>query len=213
MSIPDWFRTEHKTRHIELENPDRDRILLELDELSAGIGGGWKEREVLEYLKQRPYLLVGRYRSGHGTYAFPELSFGGKYYADWLVSHGHSGGLTWELIELECPQSTPFLQDGHLSEAARKGINQIQDWRNWVQRNLDMAERPIAQEGLGLFDIRPQSFGLVVVGQGSKYREVSGYAAYNKNRKTTYEQNHIKIESYENFIDSLKFRYNKPPYR
>lgn len=213
MGIPDWFRVAHEQKYIELDSPDASQILSELDTLEREICLGWKEQHVQGYLKERPYLLVGRYRSGHGTYAFPEVSFGGKYFADWLVAHGHSGGLEWDLIELECPQSVPFLKDGHFSEASRKGINQIQDWRNWVQRNLDMAERPTAQDGLGLFDIRPQSFGLVVVGQGSKYRDLPGYAAYNKNRKGSYEQNHIKIESYENFIESLRFRYKKPPYR
>ncbi|MDD4871598.1 MAG: DUF4263 domain-containing protein [Kiritimatiellae bacterium] len=204
MSIPDWFYIEHKDKSIDIDRQNTSIVLSALDELISQIRAGWNEQQVQNFLKKRPFLLAGRFRVGHGTYAFSELSFGGKYYADWLLASGHSGGITWELIELECPQATPFMEDGHFSEATRKGLNQIQDWRNWIQRNLDTAGRSIAEEGLGLYDIRSQIFGLVVVGQSSRYGDA---AAYNKNRNNAYDQNHIRIESYDSFINSLRFGY------
>jgi hypothetical protein len=213
MPIPDWFREEHADKSIERLAPEREDVLSELEALERGIDGGWNESVVQEFLKERRYLLVGRFRSGHGTYAFPELSFGGRYCADWLIASSHSGGFVWELIELESPQAHPFRHDGHFGEATRKGINQIQDWRNWLRRNLDSAERPRSQQGLGLHDISPESPGIVVVGRSKAYAGDSGHEAYNRNRKTTDEQNRIRIESYDSFIESLRFRYNKPPYR
>lgn len=213
MNIPDWFYTEHEQYSIEDNRPSRDQCLLELDQLENGIASEWKEQDVQRYLKQRPYLLVGKFRSGHGTFAFPEVSFGGKYYADWLVASGSSGGMMWEMIELECPQSLPFKKDGHFSKATRKGINQIQDWRNWLRPNLLSAETPRSRNGLGLFEINPDTRGLVVVGQSEKYKGSDEVAAYNRNRRVSDDQNRIEIISYNSFIESLRFRYKKPPYR
>jgi hypothetical protein len=212
MGIPAWFYEEHKDKSIDVDRQARDSVLADLQHLETRIHQGWGERDVQRFLKDRPHLLAGEFRTGHGTFAFPELSFGGKYFADWLLASGHSGGIAWKLIELEDPQATPFMADGHPSEATRKGINQINDWRNWIQRNLDTAERSASADGLGLYDIRPQAFGLVVVGQREKYRNAPGYATYDKNRKTIHEQNHIHVESYDSFIESLRFRYTRPPF-
>lgn len=212
MSIPDWFYNEHEQYSIEENRPRREQCLLELQELETGIASDWKEQDVQRYLKERPYLLVGKFRSGHGTYAIPEVSFGGKYYADWLVASGSSSGMTWEMIELECPQSVPFKKDGHFSEATRKGINQIQDWRNWLKPNLSLTDVPKSRNGLGYFEISPETRGLVVVGQGENYQDRVELDAYNRNRRISDEQNRIEIISYNTFIESLRFRYNKPPY-
>jgi len=212
MTIPDWFRAEHQSKSIEKNLPSRTVILNELAVLESEIKNGWGEQKVQQYLKSRPYLLVGKFRSGHGTYAFPENSFGGKYAADWLLASGHSGGFLWELIELECPQSKPFINDGSFSKATRKGIKRIQDWCNWVQNNYGMARKSKAEDGLGLFDIRPRSSGLVVVGQNAKYKTEKGFENFNKHRHDALEQQRIKIESYETFIESLRFIFNKAPY-
>jgi hypothetical protein len=211
--MPEWFRSENEDKSIEGHTPEPDTILFDLDALEDGIKNGWKEQEVQRYLKAKPYLFRGKCRSGHGTWAFPEQNFGGKYYADWLIASGSSGGISWELIELECPQSTPFKKNGHLSDAARKGVEQIQDWRNWIQNNLHCAQNSKSQDGLGLFDLTPQSFGLIVVGRNNIYQTRDGFLAYNKNRKDVTDQNRIRIESYESFIESLRFRFTRPPYQ
>lgn len=212
MSIPEWFYIEHESKAIELSHACRDKVLSELDHIEAEIKDGCKEQDVQRFLKKRPYLMAGKYRSGHGTYAFSELSFGGKYYADWVTASGHSGGIMWELIELECPQSCPFNKDGDFSQATRKGIKQIKDWRDWVRRNLDMAERPPSRDGLGLFDIRSLTPGIVVVGQNSTYKDLIGVEKFNDHRKTLYEESFMKIISYESFFNQLRVEYSKPPF-
>lgn len=211
--IPEWFRCENEEKSIEGNTPEPAAILSELDTLENGIKNGWNEQEVQRHLKSKPYLFRGKCRSGHGTWAFPEQSFGGKYFADWLIASGSSGGISWELIELECPQSSPFKKNGHLSDAARKGVEQIQDWRNWIQNNLHCTQNSKKQDGLGLFDLTPQSFGLIVVGRNNIYKTKDAFHAYNSNRKNIIAQNHIRIESYESFLESLKFRFNHPPYQ
>ena len=98
--IPTWFFEEHGSRDITGSGPDVEIISAEIDAIEDGIDKGWSETQVQGYLKPRPYLFDGLYRHGHGIYAFSELSFAGKYYADWVIGNGSSGGIDWELIEL-----------------------------------------------------------------------------------------------------------------
>lgn len=207
--IPSWFYEEHKDRNIWKPPFDYALIKREICDLEAGLEEGWKEREVQNYLKNKPYLFDGLFRHGHGTFAFPELSFAGTYFADWVIGSGHSGGITWELIELECPQSKPFNKDGHLSEAARKGFNQINDWRIWITQNIDIIQRPKSLDGLGLFDLSNHALGIVVVGRRSLYQNEPGHEKYNRLRKEYYTHNRIEVISYDTFLEKMKFHINR----
>jgi len=208
--IPDWFRDDHHENEIESRALDigYERALREIDALSVNIANGWGEREVQGYLLDRPYLLLGRQRTGHGTYAFGEAALGGQYRIDWAVASGSSGGLSWELIELETPRKLPFKVNGHLSEAARGGVEQIKSWRIWLQKNADYAQRPKTRSGLGYHD-SCFNHGIVVVGRRLQYEAAKGRAHYNDMRRAMKTESHIELMSYETFLESLRFRFSK----
>ena len=205
--IPEWFRDEHDAKFLSYDKYVRN-AKKDLNAFKAGIAQGWGERKAQAFIKSKAYLLQGMYRTGHGTYAFPEASFGGRHTADWLIASGHSAGIMWNLIELECPKSPPFIGDGNFSKNTRDGINQIQDWRNFIQSNPDLAQKSRSESGLGFFNISPQSKGIVVVGQRSKYSDERNLSHYNKRRAQSLEQNNIEIISYDTFIERLSFEIN-----
>ena len=208
-TIPDWFRQEHERNNIWQPPFDYGLIARELDALEEGIRNGWKEANVQAYLKSKPHLFDGLYRHGHGTFVFSEMRFGSTYVADWVVGNGHSGGLLWNLIELECPQSPPFMKDGHFSEPTRKGTNQIHDWRDWISKNIAFVQRPKSQHGLGLHDLDGFAHGMVVVGRRALYESSEGVARYNEARNTSRNQNRIEVISYESLIDKMRFHVKR----
>jgi hypothetical protein len=85
-----------------------------------------------------------------------------------------------------------------LHAVARRGVTQIKEWREWLQNNLDMARRPVSQDGLGLIDIRPMSEGLVLVGRRALLNDNSGAV-----RNPFREQNAIRIHTYDWFVEPL----------
>ena len=205
LGIPSWFREENEDKNIWKPPFDYKLIGSEIDALEQGLIDGWKETDIQQFLKKRPYLFDGLYPHGHGTYVFYEQSFGGKYIADWVIGNGHSAGIFWDLIELEAPQFIPFKQDGHFGDAARKGVNQIQDWRTWLTQNNNMVERPKSNSGLGLFGFKCHAHGTVVGGRRELYQSKQGSQAYNQTRETCRVQNRIKVISYESLIEKMRF--------
>jgi len=127
---------------------------------------------------------------------------------DWAVANGSSGGMIWELVELETPKAVPFIRDGNFSTATRKGISQIGDWRDWLQSNLDYAQRPKSAHGLGLLEIETAA-AVVIVGRREKYAEAPGRQTFDRRRKREKLEARLEILSYDSFIESLKFRFSR----
>lgn len=206
VGIPQWFYEENDRFNI-WKPPfiERARIAQEILGLEQGVDSGWKETDVQSYLKTRPYLFDGLYRHGHGTFVFSEFQLGTEYVADWVIGSGHSGGVTWDLIELECPQSIPFMNDGHFAVSTRKGIDQINDWRNWIEQNTEHVGKPKSSHGLGLFDITCRAHGIVVAGRRSLYDAQAGRSKYAEARKLKRYSEGIEIISYETLIQKMRF--------
>lgn len=208
MRVPEYFYTDNAAYEIEFVASHQGYLaaLDRLSELSDLLNAGRGEQDIQRHLCQHPYLLLGRCRTGHGTYAFREKQLGCHYRIDWAVANGNSGGLSWELIELQSPLQSPFKRDGSLSSETRAGIQQILDWRNWLADNVDYARRSRADNGLSLHGIR-YNRGLVVVGRRSLYNAAPGRERYDQNRHGCKEAHNIEIVSYESFIESLRFRF------
>lgn len=210
MRIPEHFYADNEDCEIEEKANlvGYDAAIERLDTLSAMLKAGAGERKIQRYLCRHPYLLLGRCRTGHGTYAFKEKLLGCQHRIDWAVANGNSGGLAWELIELESPLRAPFMKNGHFSAATREGINQILDWRNWLAANPDYAERSKSSGGLSLHGIR-YNHGVVVVGRRSHYDQLVGRDKYDVSRQVCKRAHHIDVISYETFLESLRFRFQR----
>ena len=103
------------------------------------------------------------------------------------------------LVELETPASNVTLRDDNLLEKhARKGVSQVEEWREWLQNNLDYARRSRRNGGLGLPDIRPGSEGLVLVGRRVRLHENADAV-----RHPIRERSNIRIHTYDWWLERL----------
>ena len=170
----------------------------DLDALRYVIDNARDERPIQELLQERPQLLASLV-GGAFRYCVPKVSFGGTYVADFLLAYVDSAGIHWILVELETPASSVTLATGNsFDQYARKGVSQIEEWREWIQDNLDQARRPREENGLGLPDIRPQAEGIVLVGRRDRLRPNS-----QKLRSQLREQKHIQMHTYDWLLKQL----------
>src|ERR1700709_458838 len=110
-----------------------------------------READLQRFLTENPFILSEQFP--HGVHVVPKFSFGGKYVSDFLVSEISSGGTFWNLIELEPVDGPLVTKSGHFTQRVREGVQQVRDWRDWLNNNRDHAMRPRAKDGLGLGDI------------------------------------------------------------
>lgn len=177
-------------------NADVDEEDLEV--LRRTIEAADDEAPIQRQLQQRPHLLTALLR-GRTRYCLPQVSFGGRYVADFLLADVDSGGIRWILVELETPHSSVTLSRGNdFDRYARRGVRQIMEWREWLQNNLDQARRPRSQDGLGLPDIRPQARALVLVGRRDRLGENAGTL-----RSRLFEESIIEMHTYDWLLERV----------
>lgn len=203
--IPDWFAESFEHRNIWQPPLDYKMIGSKIDELESMVDAGSGETDVQEFLKPNPILFDGLYRHGHGTYLIPEQTIG-RYRADWLAASGASGGISWDLIELECPQEVPFLKSGEFGKSARKGISQIEEWRRWIADNQQQVMSPRIQGGLGFHGLRSSARGIVIAGTRAKYNNYQGKDTYDRLRQTLLRDKFIELISFDTLFERMRFR-------
>lgn len=101
------------------------------------------ESDIKSYIMcNQAYHIVGallkEYHFGHhSAYMFPEFQLGNSFQADYLLVGDASGGHSFLFIEFENPYSKITISDGEFGETIRKGINQINDWKGWIEANYN----------------------------------------------------------------------------
>ncbi len=149
------------------------------------------------FLEAHPCFLVQNLAGGAGAWVIPQARLGADFVTDFLIAEIDYGRPVWYVVELERPQSRIFTKKGDPSSALTHAVRQIEDWRNWLSRNLDYASRPRHQAGLGLAEIEPGVEGLIIMG-----REHDIDATNNDFRRLSLERAHgVKIRTYDWLAD------------
>jgi hypothetical protein len=99
---------------------------------------------------------------------------------------------------LESPTAAVAIRNGRLAGKAREGVQQVDDWREWLLANLDFAPRSPRDKGLGLVEMRPESPGIVIIG-----RRGSSPPASQEVRTRLREQRGITLHSYDWLLDAV----------
>lgn len=181
----------------------------DIDELEGIIDTADNEQPIQEFLEKKPELL-GLLLSGSDRYVLSRRDLG-KHIPDFMIADTDSIGITWWLIELETPTSSVLLRekDNHdeWEKAARTGVKQIEHWREEIESDRGRARRSRREGGLGLFDIRPQSAGIVLVGRRHlmNRREDSPEVL----RPRLIQESNIHVHTYDWLLDRLR----DPPQR
>jgi hypothetical protein len=170
----------------------------DIDEIQCVIDSADDERPIQEFLERHARLLAALV-GGQKRYCIPQKRLGAEYVPDFMIGSVDSLGIYWVFVELETPRARIYLRDGRqLGNAARKGVSQIVEWRGWVIENLAYARRRATENGLGLFDIRPNSEGVVLVGRRSTLTDTKESA-----RRELRESSRIHVHSYDWLIEAL----------
>lgn len=178
---------------------------------------GIQEQEILNFINHTPAyhivcgILANRFQFGHHEcYLFKEFWLGENYRADYMIIGKGSGGYEFVLIEFEKSDGRITLKDGHIGEAFRKGISQVDDWKAWIEGNFsEFSKALISVKGdktmppeLEKYDSTRFHY-VVVSGLRSDYSDKTYQTARDKaNRSGIHLIHYDKL--YENAVDLLK---------
>jgi hypothetical protein len=170
----------------------------EVELLRRAVEDAEDERPIQRCLESHPELLAALFSSSYGTFVRSQVSLGGNKVPDFAAAYTDSAGIHWVLIELESPRAVAATAKGRLARKAREGVQQIEDWREWLQLNLNYARRPPEEQGLGLPDIRPEADGIVFIGRRGAQPPVAVDV-----RRRLMEQRRITMHSYDWLLDAV----------
>lgn len=132
---------------------------------------------------------------------------------DYLLVGDASDGHQFLLIELENPYGRVTLGDGSFGEVIRKGISQINDWKEWIEANYSSfieafqkeTNRELPREFYKLDTSRIHYS--VVAGRRNDYAEKT----YNLRRRLNKDQN-INLLHFDNLYDFAERIIGQPTY-
>lgn len=162
------------------------------------------EKPLQDYLEGYPSLLVGECHGGC-RWVIPRPRLGGveTYIPDFLIARINSDGPSWSFVELETPDiGSLHTKDGRRRDKFDHAVNQINDWRRWLTRNLDKAHLSRSAGGLGLVDLYPTTArGIIVIGRADQRTD--------RDRELLRDleaQNRIEVWSYDRLIREANHR-------
>lgn len=164
--IIDRYTRGHKAIHLQkyYVDPHYKVPLEKKHEFTRLICEVQSEEEIHQYLKENAYFLTGVLFPGHhGKLCISKARFGRELIADFLIASLDSAGWWWFGVELKSPSGRMFNKDGSETRALRDALYQIDEWRLWLQENLDYARK--TRKGLGYTDILPDLACCVIIGR------------------------------------------------
>lgn len=101
------------------------------------------ERMASAYLRANPRVLYWTLCStgGHDRYLFSEFAIGSQYVADVVILNSYSGAWEAYFIELEPAGDAVFTKAGTPTRRLAGALQQIDDWREYVDQNGDQLRR------------------------------------------------------------------------
>jgi hypothetical protein len=201
-ALNDAARRSTRVVHVSVERGkelDDFRVAPTVDEVAyeaflSELESAQDERPLQKVIEQFPAILATILAHHNGFFVIPQKRLGSDFVPDFLIGGATSAGIKWVLVELESPAVDRLLTGKSSDSPAkelRKGISQIEQWREWLKGNLDYARRSRKDDGLGLPGIRDDVAGVVVIGRGEPTDDVDKF------RQRTRAKLDIDIVSYD----------------
>jgi hypothetical protein len=162
---------------------------------------GTREGPLQDFLERHRVLVASAFlRGGHGRWVMREKRFGDAFRADFLAAEDSSIGIEWYLIEIEPPVTKGIYQPkvGWYDRAAR-GIQQIREWRAYIDLHRESLWKPRTDWGGGLPRITRDAKGWVIVG-----READFTPEHQWIRDNLKQSENIEVRSWDFVIRSLR---------
>ena len=166
------------------------------------------ELDIKHYIQNNKYFHIPastfrRFNVGHQeAVLFKEFQLGTSYKADYLLVGRASGGWQFIWIEYENPYGDVTLKDGNPGNVIRKGLNQIDDWKQFIESNYSTVaaefekhtDKPLPRE-FTRYDSTRMHY-VVVAGRRLNYKENTRV----HQRRFLLERN-ITLLHYDNLLD------------
>jgi len=162
------------------------------------------ERPLQQLLTDAPEILASLVRGSYGRFVMPLPRLGSQYIPDFAIAAADSAGIHWTVVELESPRAEASTLKGRPAHKLRQAIDQVTDWRDWLERNVDYARRARDEEGLGLTDIRADADALILIGRAQEY-----HFKFNRYRHRLEREQRTLIHTYSWLVETLRF-YGSP---
>lgn len=154
-----------------------------------------------------PASIFAQYSFGHHeAVLFKEFQLGTSYKADYLLAGRASGGWQFVFVEFENPYGHVTLQDGTWGEVVRKGINQIDEWKTFIESNYSTVHAEFLKhtnqtlpDEFVRFDSTRMHYSVVA----GRRQDFDNPAIRLKQRRSELETN-IKIIHYDNLLDEAR---------
>lgn len=182
---------------------------------------GTGEQEILKFINNGNYHIIASilndsYNFGHhDLYIIPEFQLGNTYRSDYLIIGKNSGGYEFIFVELESNKGSITVNNGRFGQVIRKGIDQIKDWKVWLEANYHSLQETfykyknhtvnLSREFLKYDSTRIHY--VVVAGRRNNFNENT----YNEKRRLKKEEN-INLLHYDNLIDLSRSTIGKNTY-
>jgi hypothetical protein len=131
------------------ENIDNDNIdpttVWNVDQVEIDLKAAYEtglEIDLLKILKANSFLFYELYKRKWRIHpVFAEVSFGGKYKADFVWLNDDSDGPEWVLVEVEKPRMNLFKGNDYAAAPLNNAIDQMKSWDRYFKSNPLEAKR------------------------------------------------------------------------
>nr|WP_259547327.1 DUF4263 domain-containing protein [Heyndrickxia oleronia] len=208
-----------------VELKDKDNIMNICEEYKKFLDTDPNEQELLSFINNNEYyiLIAALYKfynfGHHDAFLFKEFQIGTDFRADYILVGRGSGGYEFIFVELEHPSIKTFLKDSQDYAAPyRKGINQVNDWRRYLEKNFNTLA-PVFKKALKVNDNLPSEFlendssrrhYIVIAGRRNHY-EINQEKTY-EIRRNEEKTSGIKLLHFDNLYDLAHSMINKDSY-
>lgn len=115
-------------------------ILTEWEQLLLDTDNG--EEVYQKFLSNHSRFFLPKVSDYSDQIIIEKLKFGADYISDFvLCDNQRSNGFKYTLVELESPHTPAFTKSKKQSARLRDAIQQIRDWKHWIDSNRDSAKR------------------------------------------------------------------------
>jgi len=189
-------------------------FLLELNKSDA------IERSITKFIKDNEaHVIIAsifkeNYNFGHhDAFIIPEFKLGNSYEVDYLLIGQNSGGYEFVFVELEHPTKDITTKDGELGSAFRKGLKQIDDWKEYLESSYPSLRETFLRyknpnqqlpDEFTVYDSSRMHY-VVVAGRRSNFTPRTYRVKRNK-------MNEVKLFHYDNLYDYTKGLVGKLTY-
>lgn len=161
-----------------------------------------KEEAYQQFLTEHAGFFFSNRMAGGDQLVSAKVRLGSDFTTDFIVAASErSLGINYTLIEIESPHTAPYTRAGAPSARLSNAVQQVSNWRRWIERNREEAKRLFPSKQFIRQDDPNFSYMVVIGRRGDDHEE---------KRNDYARQFGIQIRSFDTFTDALVSRRFQP---